>query len=147
MIDLVIPSLCEHSFRNGLYSHDFFMFTEGPDALFNFSCNVACVQQDFLGVSPMQFVARTFAKVELDSTSATLARNVAKKVAPCVRVFILQPGHQGSIECSTAVKRSRRFSFYLVGLKSKHGQGCIKQLVNITIFKFFQNNELFFVEN
>ena len=35
---------------------------------------------------------------------------------------------------STAVKRPRRFSFYLVGFKWKHGQGCIKYLVNVTIF-------------
>ena len=37
----------------------------------------------------MQFVAKNVAKVELDSTSATVACNVARKVAPCVRVFIV----------------------------------------------------------
>ena len=35
----------------------------------------------------MLFVARNVAKVELDSTSATVARNVLRKVAPCVRTF------------------------------------------------------------
>ena len=43
---------------------------------------------------------------------------------------------------STAVKRPRRFSFYLVGFYQsnvmwKHGQGCLKQLVNVTIFSLF----------
>ena len=37
----------------------------------------------------MQFVARNVAKEELDSTSATVAGNVARKVLPCVRAFIL----------------------------------------------------------
>ena len=32
----------------------------------------------------MQFTVRNVAKVELDSTSATVARNVARKVAQCV---------------------------------------------------------------
>ena len=35
----------------------------------------------------MQFVARNVAKVELDSTSATVARNHAGKVVPCVRAL------------------------------------------------------------
>ena len=35
----------------------------------------------------MQFVARNVAKEELDSTSATVAGNVARKVLPCVRAF------------------------------------------------------------
>ena len=35
----------------------------------------------------MQFVARKVAKVELDSTSATVARDVARKVALCDRAF------------------------------------------------------------
>ena len=32
----------------------------------------------------MQFVAKNVAKVELDSTSATAARNFARNVSPCV---------------------------------------------------------------
>ena len=39
------------------------------------------------GCHMMQFVTRNVAKVELDSTSATVARNVGRKVAPCVRAF------------------------------------------------------------
>ena len=35
----------------------------------------------------MQFVARNAVKVELDSTSATLARNVERRVASCVRAL------------------------------------------------------------
>ena len=35
----------------------------------------------------MQFVARNVAKVELDSTSETIAGNVAENAAPCVREF------------------------------------------------------------
>ena len=34
--------------------------------------------------------------------------------------------HRGRLSSSTAVKPLRRFSFYLVGFKWKHGQGCIK---------------------
>ena len=41
------------------------------------------------------------------------------------------------VPMSTAVKRPRRFSFYLIGFKWKHGQGCMKLLVNVTIFSFF----------
>ena len=37
----------------------------------------------------MQFVVRNVAKVELDSTSATVTCHVAKKIAPCFRAFIL----------------------------------------------------------
>ena len=44
-----------------------------------------CAQQEFLGCHTMQFVAHNVAEVELGSTSATVARNIAKKVAPCVR--------------------------------------------------------------
>ena len=35
----------------------------------------------------MRFIARIIAKVELDSTSAAVARNVVSKVAPYVRAF------------------------------------------------------------
>ena len=35
----------------------------------------------------MQFVVHNVAKVELDSTSATVARNVARKVKLCVRAL------------------------------------------------------------
>ena len=40
--------------------------------------------ETLLGCHAMQFVARNVAKVELDSTCATVARNVTRKVAPCV---------------------------------------------------------------
>ena len=35
----------------------------------------------------MRFAARNVAKVKLGSTSATVARNVTRKVAPCVRTL------------------------------------------------------------
>ena len=55
---------------------------------FGVSYDAVCrAQQDFLGCRTMQFVARNFAKVELDSSSANVARNVAGKVAQCVRAF------------------------------------------------------------
>ena len=38
------------------------------------------------------------------------------------------------------------FSGILFNVKWKNGQGCIKQLVNVTIFSIFPN-ELFLVEN
>ena len=37
----------------------------------------------------MQFVARNVAKVELDPSSATVERNVARKVSPCIWAFSL----------------------------------------------------------
>ena len=37
----------------------------------------------------MQFVARNVAKVELGSTSATVAHNIARKVVLCVRALSL----------------------------------------------------------
>ena len=37
----------------------------------------------------IQFVVRNVARVELDSTSTTVARNVERKVTPCVRAFTL----------------------------------------------------------
>ena len=46
-----------------------------------------CAQQDFLGRHTMQIVARNVAKLELDSTSTTVARNVAREVGLCVRAF------------------------------------------------------------
>ena len=46
-----------------------------------------CAQQDFLGCHTMQFVPPNVAKVELGSTSAFVARNVARKVVPYVRAF------------------------------------------------------------
>ena len=36
----------------------------------------------------MQFVARNVAKVELNSTSATVTRNVARKVESCVPALL-----------------------------------------------------------
>ena len=55
-----------------------------PHTRCNFSCNVA--RSKIGGVSyTMQFVARNVAKEELDSTSATVARHVARKIASCVR--------------------------------------------------------------
>ena len=42
----------------------------------------------------MQFVAHNVAKeVELDSTSATIARNVTRKVAQCVRALSVTESH------------------------------------------------------
>ena len=58
----------------------------GPDMWCNFSCDVAR-NKIFWGCHTIQFVARNVAKVELDSTSATFASNVARKVASCVRDF------------------------------------------------------------
>ena len=37
----------------------------------------------------MQFVAHNVAKEELDSTPATVARTVVRKVEPCVRALII----------------------------------------------------------
>ena len=44
----------------------------------------------------MQFVMRNIAKVELDSTSATVARDVARKVTACVRALNF---HFGILTC------------------------------------------------
>ena len=44
-----------------------------------------CVQQDCFGVSHDAICFTQHRKVELDSTSATIAYNVARKVSPCVR--------------------------------------------------------------
>ena len=57
---------------------------KGPDTLL-FSCNVASNKIFFFflgggGCHTMQFVVRNVAKEELDSTSATAARNVARNV-------------------------------------------------------------------
>jgi len=46
-----------------------------------------CAQQDFFGVSHDATLRATVAEVEIDPTSATVARNVAIKVASCVRAF------------------------------------------------------------
>jgi len=42
-----------------------------------------CVQQVFFGVLHDAALRAMVAEVELDPTSATVARNIAKKVAPC----------------------------------------------------------------
>ena len=49
-------------------------------SLLGMSHNAVC-----WGCHTMQFVARNVAKVELDSDSATVACNVARKVLQCVR--------------------------------------------------------------
>ena len=46
-----------------------------------------CAQQDFFGVSHDAICCAQRRKSRLNSNSATVARNVAKKVASCVRVF------------------------------------------------------------
>ena len=51
----------------------------------------------------MQFVARNVAKVQLDSTPATAARNVARKVVPCVRAFrvlLHEASFSSNLQCS-----------------------------------------------
>ena len=56
----------------------------------------------------MQFVARNVAKEELDSTSATVAGNVARKVLPCVRAFILMRSKTHSSRLRKTFKVSSR---------------------------------------
>ena len=57
----------------------------------------------------MQFVARNVAKEELDSTSATAAGiNVARKVLPCVRAFILMRGKTHFSRLQKTLKISSR---------------------------------------
>ena len=75
---MALSVACESERCGGVYL--------GPDTRCNFSCNVAR-NKIFCGCHTMQFVARNDAKVELDSTSATVAHNVARKVAPCARTF------------------------------------------------------------
>jgi len=46
-----------------------------------------CAQQKFFGVSHDATLRGTVVEVELDPTSAIVARHVARKVAPCVQAF------------------------------------------------------------
>jgi len=46
-----------------------------------------CAQQEFFRVSHDATLRATVAEVELDPTSAIVARNVARKVASCVRAL------------------------------------------------------------
>jgi len=48
-----------------------------------------CAQQGFSEVSHDATLCATVAEVELDPTSATVACNIARKVAPCVWAFTL----------------------------------------------------------
>ena len=54
---------------------------KGPDTGATFFCNAIFLE----GCHTMQFVARNVAKVELDSTSATVARKKSFNVCPGLR--------------------------------------------------------------
>ena len=56
----------------------------------------------------MQFVAGNVAKEELDSTSATAAGDVARKLLPCVRAFILMRSKTHSSRLRKTLKISSR---------------------------------------
>ena len=70
------------NFRQNLFK----VFNERPDTRHNFPANVVR-NKIFWGRHTMQSVSRKVAKVELDSTSATVVPNFAKKVALCVRAL------------------------------------------------------------
>ena len=71
------------------------------------------------------------------------ARNCLHERASCAL------GEETAARRSTAVKRRNRFSFYLVGFKCKTWSRMYKivSYCNYLFIFFFQNNELFFVEN
>ena len=56
-------------------------YSKCPDIRFNFSCNVA-VKKIVWGCHTIKFVAPNVAKVVVDSSSATIAHNVARTVTP-----------------------------------------------------------------
>ena len=81
----------------------------------------------------MQFFALNVAKVELDSTSATVARNDARKVAPDVRDFMI------TVECyevsfsSLLLYKTDRFHFAvrLLSYRSQKTSKCGKNKSDI----------------
>ena len=70
------------NFRQNLFK----VFNERPGHTAQLFCNVVR-DKIFWGRHTMQSVSRKVAKVELDSTSATVVPNFAKKVALCDRAL------------------------------------------------------------